>query len=102
MSSYTTDKHEHDRFLYLKDGFMHFGCINPFCMHGNPGLPHYWRLPMDTTDWSLSISHKDRKLHIVVTLKVSGKTFKAGEEITIIADDNLESCSKEFKKRFTV
>ena len=33
---------EHMAFLYEKEGFLHFGCRNPFCGHGDPCLtkPH--------------------------------------------------------------
>ena len=40
--------HEHDRFLYEKDGKLHYGCINPFCGHGDPALPNHWAVPMET------------------------------------------------------
>lgn len=97
---FKTDEHEHDRFLFEKEGFLHFGCINPFCGHGDPALPHHWKIPMDTRDFSVSsITHKDRKLSFTVVPKRDGANVKAGASITIIADDNLESCKNEFKKK---
>jgi len=52
---------EHSRFLYAKDGFLHFGCVNPFCGHGDPALPNHWQIPMETNAIRIRLlSHKHR------------------------------------------
>lgn len=74
--------YEHDRFLYEKDGNLHFGCVNPFCGHGNPALPNHYRVPMETDTMTLKfISHKNR-------------------QVTLEAADNLKACEEEFNKVF--
>lgn len=93
--------HEHDRFLRVKDGCMHFGCVNPFCGHGDPALPNHWELPMNIPTMTLKVvSHEARKLKVAITLKRDSGEFKAGQTVTVVADDNLESCKAEFDKVF--
>lgn len=93
--------HAHDRFLFVKDGEMHFGCINPFCMHGNFGLPAHYKLPMDIPAMTLKLlSHKDRKVTFEVTLKSDASKFKSGTTTTLTADDNLEACKAKFDEVF--
>jgi len=92
---------EHMAFLGEREGALHFGCRNPFCGHGNPALPNHWKLPCETPDMVLKlISHKDGKVTFEVTLKKDAGKFKAGEPITIEADDNLSACKDEFDKVF--
>lgn len=93
--------YEHDRYLYEKDGFLHFGCINPFCGHGDPALPKHYKIHMEIPAMSLKVvSHQDRKLIIEATLKRDGDSFKAGTKVTIEADDNLDSCKEAFDRIF--
>lgn len=93
--------HEHDRFLYEKDSFLHFGCINPFCGHGDPALPNHYKIPMEIPAMSIQvIEHKERKLTIEATIKRDAGEFKCGQKVTLVADDNLESCKQEFDRVF--
>lgn len=93
--------HEHDRYLYEKDGSLHFGCINPFCGHGDPALPNHYQVPMETDTMALQvISHQDRKLTLEATIKETKGEFKEGQKVTLVADDNLEACKVEFDKIF--
>ncbi|MDO9334141.1 MAG: type II secretion system protein [Dehalococcoidales bacterium] len=85
--------HEHDRFLYEKNGFLHFGCINPFCGHGNPALPHHDKVPLDSQDVTMKlISHDDG----VVTIKVTPKDTAYASTI-LKCEDNLEACRQGFR-----
>lgn len=83
---------------------MHFGCINPFCGHGNPALPHHWELPMNTKAMALKLvahSRTNRRVIFKVTLKADSPTgLKAGAVRIITADDNLEACKTTFKQVF--
>lgn len=87
-------EHEHDRFLYEKDGALHFGCINPFCGHGDPALPKHYRIPLDTFYVVMKlISHEGRELKIDVTPKASQYA-----PAILTTEDNLEACAKGFKE----
>lgn len=93
---------EHNRFLFIRDGYMHFGCINPFCCHGNPGIPNHWELPMDIPEMTITlVLHKDRQVVFSVTLKRDVAKFKKGDSVEIFAADNLSSYAEEFKRIFT-
>lgn len=93
--------HEHDRYLYEEDEKLHFGCINPFCGHGDPALPNHYRVPMETDTMVLQVvSHQDRKLTLEATIKVDRGKYKTDQKVTIVADDNLEVCKEEFDKIF--
>ncbi len=84
--------HEHDRFLYEKDGFLHFGCLNPFCGHGNPALPFHHKIPLDSEDVTMKlVSHRDRKMQVEVT----PKDPQYGPTI-LECEDNLEACGQAF------
>ena len=85
--------HEHDRFLYEKDSFLHFGCVNPFCGHGNPALPHHYKIPLETKELSMKLlSHKDRRVEMQLTGKDSG-----GQTV-LTAGDSLEECKEAFDR----
>ncbi len=84
--------HEHDRFLYEKDGELHFGCINPFCGHGNPALPRHYSVPLDSEDVTMKLlSHEKGKIKIKVTCK-EPPIYSAILE----CEDNLEACGQAF------
>lgn len=86
--------HEHDRFLYKKDGFLHFGCINPFCGHGDPALPQHFEIPLNSKDVTMKLlTHKDRRLRIEVTPKEAG-----WKPAILECEDNLEACNEGFRK----
>lgn len=93
--------YEHDRFLYESDGNLHFGCVNPFCGHGNPALPNHYKVPIETDTMTLRlVSHENRKVTLEATIKVDRGDFKAGQKVTLEAADNLEACKKEFDRVF--
>jgi len=87
--------HEHDRFLYEKDGALHFGCVNPFCGHGHPALPNHYRIPLETKELSMRLlSHKDRKVELELTRKDNGG------QVVLAAGDSLEECKEAFDQLF--
>lgn len=95
------DDHKHDRFLYEKDVKLHYGCINPFCGHGNPALPNHWTVPMETDVVKLRVvSHEDRKLTLELTWKVDHLKHHQGEITAIVMPDNLEDNKKMFNEIF--
>jgi hypothetical protein len=98
------NKHEHDRFLYSKDGKLHFGCINPFCGHGDPALPNHWEIPMETKSISI-ISAKHDKEHRLLSFEIRFKVdvgrFKKDDVIQLPCTDNLECCKITFGQLFT-
>lgn len=88
--------HEHDRFLYEKDGYLHFGCINPFCGHGNPALPNHYKVPLDSEDVVMRlVKHEAGKLEIEVTAKVKDPEYAS---TLLQSDDNFEACGQAFKR----
>lgn len=85
--------HAHDRYLYEMEGCLHFGCINPFCGHGDPALPNHYRVPLDSKDVIMRLlTHEQGILTIEVTPK--DPQWSAA---TIICEDNLEACSVAFR-----
>lgn len=95
------DNHKHDRFLYEKNGELHYGCINPFCGHGNPALPNHWAVPMETDVVKLRlISHKDRRIALELTWKVDFLEHHKGEVMQVEMPDNLEANKAEFSRIF--
>ncbi len=93
--------HEHDRFLYEKDGNLHYGCINPFCGHGDPALPNRWKVPTETDCVKMRIiSHEERKIFVELTWKIDHLGHKEGETQLITMPDNLEDDKAEFAKLF--
>jgi len=99
------DNHEHDRFLYTKDGFMIFGCINPFCGHGDPALPNHWAIPMET-DAITIVSAKHNKKERLVTFEVRFKKdigrFKKGDVVQLPCADNFVCCKAIFNDLFVM
>lgn len=94
-------KFEHSRFLSVNDGFLQFGCINPFCGHGNPALPRHWSIPLETKSITISVvSHKDRLVTFAVFLKKSVRKHEAGETVELICADNLVACKTAFAELF--
>lgn len=90
-----TENHAHDRYLYQKDGFLHFGCINPFCGHGDPALPHHYKVPLELKELSVRLlSHKDRKLKLEITRK------DTGGQAFLTAGDSLAECKEVFDQLF--
>lgn len=91
--------HEHDRFLYERDGALHFGCINPFCGHGDPALPHHYTVPLDSRDVTMRlVGHSNREITLGLTLKRPTGKIMAGTEVVMISADNFEACYKEFER----
>lgn len=85
--------HEHDRFLFEKDGALHFGCINPFCGHGNPALPNHQKIPLDSKDVTMKlVSHEGREIKIEVTPKNT-----CYDSVILTTEDNLEACAEAFE-----
>jgi len=92
---------EHNRFLYVKDEKLHFGCVNPFCGHGDPALPHHWEVPLETESIRISLaSHSDRQLDFEIHLKQDVGKHKAGEIIKLSCADNLPACQLAFRTFF--
>lgn len=85
------NNHEHDRFIQDENTTFIFGCINPFCGHGNPLLPNRYKVPKRTKEVEMKLlMHINRKLMIEVRLLDTNK-------INIIeCPDDLEACSKAF------
>jgi len=93
--------HEHDRFLLEKEGKLIYGCVNPFCGHGDPALPHRWGVPMESDVVKLRVvSHKDRMLTLELTWKVDHLGHNKGEVMQVTIPDNLEDNKAEFNKIF--
>ena len=93
--------HEHDRFLYAKEGKLHYGCINPFCGHGNPALPNHWTVPMETDVVKmLLVSHEDRKVIVELNWKEDFLEHHKGEIMQVTMPDNLPDNKTEFDKIF--
>ena len=85
--------HEHDRFLYERDGALRFGCINPFCGHGNPRLPNHQKIPLDSKDVTMKLlSHGEGELKIEITPKDSSYN-----SAILTSEDNLEACSEAYR-----
>lgn len=86
--------HEHDRFLEEKGGALHFGCINPFCGHGNPALPRHYEIPLDSKDVTMKlVNHGYGRMQIEVTPKDPDYAS------TILdCEDNLEACGQGFRQ----
>lgn len=93
---------EHNRFLYVCDGHVHFGCTNPFCGHGNPALPNHWEIPLETEGIRIVVaSHLNRKVVFRVYLKKDVVNHKSGEVVEISCADNLPACQAVFQKFFS-
>lgn len=86
--------HEHDRFLGERDGNLIFGCVNPFCGHGNPALPKHYKIPLESKDVTMKLlEHGEGKLRLEVTPKDT--TYSS----TILeCEDNLEACGEGFNQ----
>lgn len=89
------ESHEHDRFLYERDGYLHFGCVNPFCGHGDPALPNHFTVPLETKGLSMRLlSHTDRKVELQITRKDNGA------QVVLSAGDSLKECEEAFAQLF--
>lgn len=92
-----TENFEHSRFLMVKDGAMHFGCINPFCGHGSPAMPHHWEIPLETKSIKIGVvSHNNRLVCFIVYLKKDVGKHKAKETVKLTCADNLDACKSVF------
>lgn len=92
---------EHNRFLYVGDERLHFGCVNPFCGHGNPALPNHWEIPIETEAIRIAlVSHDSRQVVFNVYIKKSFANHKAGDVETVKCADNLPACQEAFKALF--
>lgn len=86
--------HEHDRFLYEGDGALNFGCVNPFCGHGDPALPRRHRIPLDNKDVTMKLlSHENGEMRVEVTPK-----DPQWQPAVMTCQDNLEECSNAFTR----
>ncbi len=84
--------HEHDRFLGEREGALHFGCVNPFCGHGNPALPNHHKIPLDSKDVTMKLlSHENGKMRVEVTPK-----DQQYSPTILECEDNLEACGQAF------
>ena len=84
--------HEHDRFLGEREDALHFGCVNPFCGHGNPALPNHYKVPLESKDVTMKLlSHENDLLKIEVT----PKDPQYGPAI-LECEDNFEACGQAF------
>lgn len=98
----STGDFEHNRFLYVRNGSMHFGCINPFCGHGDPALPRHWAIPLETEAIRISLaSHRDRKVTFEIHLKKDIANHKTGEIVKLVCADNLVDCQTTFGNFFS-
>lgn len=87
----------HSRFLAVSDGFLQFGCINPFCGHGSPALPKHWSIPLETNSVKISVvSHKDRLVIFKVFMKQAVGKHKIGETVELSCADDLVACKTAF------
>lgn len=87
------DDHMHDRFLFIRDNAMVFGCVNPFCAHGRFGTPIMVTIPLYQTEYTMAPSHQGRILKIEI--------WKEGTKIMCFTcDDNLEACEKAWNEAF--
>lgn len=92
---------EHNRLLFVKDGNMHFGCINPFCCHGSVGLPNHWEIPLETKSIRIVVlSHSNRILCFEISMKQDVGKHKAGKTVRLTCADNLFACQSIFKNLF--
>lgn len=95
------EDHNHDRYLREEKDVLIFGCINPFCCHGNFGLPNHWKIPKETKAVKMKVvSHKNRYLELELTLKKQIREHKSGAIVVIECADNLWACKIEFNKLF--
>lgn len=95
------DDFEHNRFLYVRNDAMHFGCINPFCGHGDPALPNHWEIPCETEAIRITVaSHRDRTVTFEIHPKKDIANHKAGEIVKLVCADNLKACQEAFEKFF--
>jgi len=98
----SSDDFEHNRLLYVLDGNIHFGCVNPFCGHGDPALPNHWEIPLETEAIRITVaSHLNRKVVFEIHLKTDVANHKADEVVKITCDDNLPACQSAFRKFFS-
>jgi hypothetical protein len=88
----------HSAFLNVRDGKLHFGCENPFCCHGNPGLPYHWSLPLESGGFKMEfVSHEPHKaLRLRVTLLLAGGGLPAGTSRDLECVDELAACEAAF------
>jgi hypothetical protein len=102
LSKYLPDDFEHNRFLHVKDEAIYFGCINPFCGHGDPALPNHWKIPLETESIRITVaSHLNRKVVFEIHLKTDVVNHKSGEIVKIVCADNLPACQLAFNKFFS-
>ena len=94
--------HECDRFLGTQDGFMIFGCINPFDCHGELGLPHRYKIPLKTQAVNVTVTHdrEKRQIHFMIECLADVGKHQKGEKLPIVGPDNLEDSKTLFAKLF--
>ena len=86
--------HEHDRFLGEYEGALHFGCVNPFCGHGNPALPFHKKIPLDSEDVTMKLlSHENGMMK--VEMKPQDPEYGS---VILECEDNLAACGEAFGK----
>jgi len=97
-----TEDFEHNRFLCVQNGKMIFGCVNPFCGHGDPALPNRWEIPVETEAIRISVaSHRERKITFEIHPKEDIGSFAAGHIVKLVCADNLPACQETFRNFFS-
>lgn len=90
----------HDAYLYTKDGWLHFGCDNPFCSH--PLVPNHWTIPAETKDFRMEVLEHNAKAHTlkikVTNLHDDTRLLKAGMAREMECEDTLPACKEAFTK----
>lgn len=88
------EDHAHDRFLGEWEGSLHFGCINPFCGHGNPALPRHYKIPLDSKDVMMKlVGHEDEGRKVEIEVIPKDPKYRS---VILRCDDNMEACSNGF------
>ena len=88
----------HDAFLKVENGVLYFGCENPFCCHGNPGLPNRWRIPLESKGFKMELLEHVRgeRLRIRMTTQIERCGLPAGTCHILECEDTLNACSEAF------
>ena len=93
------DMNRCDIFLYEKEGKFHFGCGNPFHLHGNLGLPEHFTIPTETEEVSMKLlSHDNGIVKIEITPKVDKENAVKGEPFIVEAEGNFAALGAEFDR----
>jgi hypothetical protein len=95
------DDHEHDRFLFMRNNELHYGCVNPYCGHGAPARRNHWAVPLETEGVKMRLlSHENRKTTLGLTWKINYGDYRKGDIIEVSVPDNLEDSKAAFARIF--